>query len=247
MLVYSQPGAAAAPKPKVCRLWISRGHWWTISSDICPSVPSVVEEVGKLIDSSHAAASADKEATDSLHNFSPAASAPGLLLGNIYAFNGVPFFSLPGRQWIQAQTGEYVNLAHYIPPGRIRTLNHSVAQDDALPQTATSLPDEKLLRRHLSLYTASNFSHIFPFIDPPLFEHTIEAAYCESGDVDGTASACVYAVMSLASVVSNGLDDEELASIDDYASRAFRLLHGFVGDSINVDGLQVILILVCLC
>ena len=128
----------------------------------------------------------------------------GLLLGNIYAFNGLPFFSPSGRQWIRAQTGQDVNLLQYTLPRRLRTLHPNAAL------TRIELPDMQVLYRYVNLYTTSAFSDIFPFIDPSLFERTIETAYRgrdpASGDM-ASAQACIFAFMSAASLLLDELTD----------------------------------------
>lgn len=165
----------------------------------------------------------------------------GLLLGNIYAFNGLPFFSPGGRQWIRAQTGHDVNLLQYTPPRRIRTLYPNAVL------TRIELPNMQVLYRYMNLYTASAIFDIFPFIDPSLFEQTIETAYRGRNSAYGapaSAQACVFAFMSAASLLLDELNDERLSKIDVYAAQAYQLLPAFFGDPAGVDGLQAVLMLV---
>ncbi|KAL4972284.1 putative C6 transcription factor [Aspergillus desertorum] len=151
-----------------------------------------------------------------------------------------------GRQWIQAQTGEVVSLSPYPPSRRVQALKSPANHPLSSNETA-SLPDKETVYNHLRLYTSSVFSQIFPFISPPLFERTIETAYCQQDPPDcaiATARACVFAFMSVASVASsNDLNDEQISNIDYYASQAYHLLPIFFGNSITIDCLEAILML----
>ncbi|CAG8178109.1 unnamed protein product [Penicillium salamii] len=174
-------------------------------------------------------------------SYQPEEPEANLLLGTMYLCNGVPFFSARGRQWIEAQTGERVALAHYTPPRRIGLLNPGFP-----PRPVVFLPDQDRVRSHLALYKKSVLSDIFPFLEVSLFEETIETAYSAKNDTDAataTARACIFAFMSIVCVFSKDLNEENLDTGDDYSSQAYHLLPGIFGDSMTVDGLQAILML----
>jgi hypothetical protein len=106
-----------------------------------------------------------------------------------------------------------------------------------------------MLYQYLERYTYSTFSQIFPFINPLLFEHTVQAAYGEDHPTNfapAAAKACVFAFMSVASVALNESNNGSISNMDDYALEAYYLLPDLLGHTMTVDGLQALLMLVSL-
>ncbi|GAB1204999.1 hypothetical protein APSETT445_003665 [Aspergillus pseudonomiae] len=167
---------------------------------------------------------------------------PGLALRNICVFNGLPFFSSGGRQWIKAQTGEDVDLNQYQPPKRISSLRPKATR-------TVYLPSKSLLFERLQEYQSSVFCEIFPFINPHLFEDTVRAAYQEQSTLtcsNDSAKACVFAFMAVTSTFSNSTDSHGSLDSDHYAYAAYDLVPEFFRDTVTTEGLQALLMLVSL-
>ncbi|KNG89058.1 hypothetical protein ANOM_002951 [Aspergillus nomiae NRRL 13137] len=164
---------------------------------------------------------------------------PGLALRNICVFNGLPFFSSGGRQWIKAQTGEDVDLNQYQPPKRISSLRPKATR-------TVYLPSKSLLFERLQEYKSSVFCQIFPFINPHLFDDTVRAAYQEQSTLtcsNDSAKACVFAFMAVASMFSNSTDSHGSLDSDHYAYAAYDLVPEFFRDTVTTEGLQALLML----
>lgn len=167
--------------------------------------------------------------------------SPGLALRNICVFNGLPFFSSGGREWIKALVGEEVDLTQYKPPKQV-----SWIRPQAKPPTIP-LPSEAVLRQGLEAYQSCLFFHIFPFIHPLLFEETIRAAYQEENTLERSnadAKACVFAFVAAAPRFAKFLPNEAVAKTAEYAQAAYDLVPSLLADSGTLDGLQAVLLLV---
>lgn len=167
---------------------------------------------------------------------------PGLALRNICVFNGLPLFSSGGRQWIKAQTGEDVDLNQYQPSRRISSIRSTTTR-------TIHLPSESLLLERFEEYKSSVFSQIFPFINPLFFEDTVRAAYREQSPLsysNDSAKACIFAFMAVTAMFFNSTEDDETDHSDHYAYAAYDLIPVFFRDSITIEGLQALLMLVSL-
>ncbi|KAE8334753.1 hypothetical protein BDV24DRAFT_156605 [Aspergillus arachidicola] len=164
---------------------------------------------------------------------------PGLALRSICVFNGLPFLSSGGRQWIKAQTGEDVDLNQYQPPKRISSLRPTTTR-------AIHLPSQSLLFQRFQEYKSSIFSDIFPFINPQFFEDTVREAYREQSSStcsNDSAKACIFAFMAVTSMLFNSTDNHGNLDSDYYAYAAYDLVPGFFRDSVTIEGLQALLML----
>ncbi|KAL5356122.1 hypothetical protein BJX96DRAFT_94051 [Aspergillus floccosus] len=167
--------------------------------------------------------------------------SPGLALRNICVFNGLPFFSSGGREWIKALVGEEVDLNQYNPPKQVSWLRPQARA------TTIPLPDEAFLRQGLEAYKSCVFFHIFPFINPLLFEETMRVTYQEENTPDcsnADAKACVFAFVAAAPEFGKFLPNEVVVKTDDYARAAYDLVPTLLMDSGTLDGLQAVLLLV---
>ncbi|KJK60591.1 fungal transcription factor regulatory middle homology region [Aspergillus parasiticus SU-1] len=164
---------------------------------------------------------------------------PGLALRSICVFNGLPFLSSGGRQWIKAQTGEDVDLNQYQPPKRISSLRPTTTR-------AIHLPSQSLLFQRFQEYKSSIFSKIFPFINPQFFEDTVREAYREQSSLtcsNDSAKACIFAFMAVTSMFFNSTDNHGNLDSDYYAYAAYDLVPGFFRESVTIEGLQALLML----
>ncbi|PLB46588.1 putative C6 transcription factor [Aspergillus steynii IBT 23096] len=173
-----------------------------------------------------------------------------LTLGNICTFNGLPFFSSSGREWIKKQTGEDANLTQFLLDRNHSSFTSGPATSISStyhPYCSLSLPDKTLLYQILNAYTSSVFFHIFPFITPSLFEHTIRAAYHQqlSSISPGAASAkaCVMAFLAMSPMFCHFLDPSQLQIMGQLGSETYRSLPEVFSESVTVDGLQALLLL----
>ncbi|RAK80278.1 uncharacterized protein BO72DRAFT_445610 [Aspergillus fijiensis CBS 313.89] len=170
----------------------------------------------------------------------------GRHLGNICTFDGVPFFSASGREWIAACTGDQFR---FHQPATESTL----AQQPPTPVASAAelpLPDLQFLCSELRHYQASAFALFFPVIDACLFESTIKAAYSREYSAASpgvnSARACIFAFLALTSLTVHGPKGYPLRYSDQYFEAAQRLLPAVLGEPVSVDGLQTVLLL-CLC
>ncbi|XHG02982.1 hypothetical protein AWENTII_006303 [Aspergillus wentii] len=165
-------------------------------------------------------------------------------LGNICTFNGMPFLSTSGQEWIKACTGEDLHLEQ-CPNAELPHWQHSSTDPNGY-----ELPELGLLYRVIEQYDRSVFRLFFPILDPDLFESTIRTAYYgETSTVSPglqSAKACVFAFIALASLVLHGTEGFSLK----FSARYVRAAHHFMPQAFHepftLDGLQAILLL-CLC
>ncbi|PYI14777.1 putative C6 transcription factor [Aspergillus violaceofuscus CBS 115571] len=163
----------------------------------------------------------------------------GRHLGNICTFDGVPFFSASGREWIAACTGDEFRFRQPSPESTLV----QVASAAELP-----LPDLGFLFDELRHYQSSSFALFFPVINASLFESTIKAAYSREYSAASpgmnSARACIFALLALTSLTVHGPKGYPLRYSDQYFEAAQRLLPAVFGEPVSVDGLQTVLLLV---
>lgn len=164
----------------------------------------------------------------------------GQSLGNIGGFNGLPVFSAAGIEWIKARTGEEVTLDWY------RTLPLQ-APPRGSPQHLP-LPDIRLLRQLLENYQRTIFYRMFPVINAKCFEYTIRAAYndelSEISPGPASARACIFAFVALSSFIAGAGTESTITYTDKFAQEVYDLLPEVISESVTLDGLQAILMLV---
>lgn len=175
----------------------------------------------------------------------------GYNIGEISSYNGIPLFSSEGQEWVQSRTGEkasFEKLCAFGPPwqNQHRFYTASIPADFQRLQAPVELPDRKIVEEYLSIYRSSIIRLVFPFIDPVLFQETLNLAY-ESQQVpmpagSASAKACVYAFLSVISTFNlDGLHflvDSEACSI-----KAQWFTPQLVQET-TVDGLQTSIMLV---
>lgn len=171
----------------------------------------------------------------------------GQTLGNICAFNGLPFFSPSGLEWIRARTGEDRSLDRYCTMRPItwpRIPKKRTAEGDR----RLSLPDKSLLLEQIEAFQKSICGQILPIVNRACFEYTIRAAYeQELSDISpGLASArvCIFAFMALSSFFAGQPHLDKIVTADEYAREAQDLLPELLNESVTLDGLQALTMLV---
>ncbi|KAJ5711302.1 hypothetical protein N7488_005458 [Penicillium malachiteum] len=174
----------------------------------------------------------------------------GESLGNIHAFNGLPFFSESGRRWIKACSGEDLTLQYRPAPDDSFWKSPVVGTNmDAYATSSTplSLPSVNSLRDDISTYLKSDFSLFFPVIDYSLFEDTIKTAYQSETPLASpeiaSARASVFAFSALVSTMIRKTKGPAQILEEQYTRESYRLLAPTLNKVVNVEGLQTLVIL----
>lgn len=170
----------------------------------------------------------------------------GQTLGNICAFNGLPFFSPSGLEWIRARTGEDGFLDRYCSMRPItwpRLVKKRTEGDRRL-----SLPDKSLLFEQIEAFQKSICGQVLPLVNRTCFEYTIRAAYeNELSDISpglSSARVCIFAFMALSSFFAGQPHVDKIVTADEYAREAQDLLPEMLNESVTLDGLQALTMLV---
>jgi hypothetical protein len=176
-------------------------------------------------------------------------------ISHISLFNGLPFFSISGQNWIERQTGEKIDIDQYFihgPPWQVLPSSSSSGVNlfNADPQNL-DLPEKALVYKLLQWYR-SVYVLVFPFVvHPALFETTVAAAYDRElsylSPNQANAQASIFSFFALAKEIDQDANQRgyKLKS-SEYASQAVCFLPNILSSPATVDGLQVILMLVCL-
>ncbi|KAJ5614049.1 hypothetical protein N7528_007703 [Penicillium herquei] len=174
----------------------------------------------------------------------------GESLGNIHAFNGLPFFSESGRRWIKACSGEELTLQYRPAPDDSFWQSPFIGINmDACATSSTplSLPSVNSLREDISTYLKSDFSLFFPVIDYSLFEDTIKTAYQSETSFASPEIACarasVFAFSALVSTMVRKTKGRAQILEEQYTRESYRLLAPTLNKVVNVEGLQTLVIL----
>ncbi|KAL4899332.1 hypothetical protein BDW74DRAFT_183867 [Aspergillus multicolor] len=166
-------------------------------------------------------------------------------VGNICTFDGTPFISKSGRDWVYQCTGERF-CQEYLQSSRLPDQpSGPIAAAADLP-----LPDLTFLYEEIRQYLASPLGLFFPVVDRALFDSTADAAYCwkysSSSPGPNSARACIFSLLSLTALSVHGPRGYPLRYSDQHAREAQRLLPKVFEEPVSLDGLQIILML-CLC
>ncbi|PKX96515.1 Zn(II)2Cys6 transcription factor [Aspergillus novofumigatus IBT 16806] len=169
----------------------------------------------------------------------------GQTLGNICAFNGLPFFSPSGLEWIRARTGEDGSLDRYcsMRPITWPRLTKKCTEGDR----RLSLPDKSLLFEQIEAFQKSVCGQFLPLVNRTCFEYTIRAAYeKELSDISPglfSARVCIFAFMALSSFFAGQPHVDKIVTADEYAREAQDLFPEMLNESVTLDGLQALTML----
>lgn len=156
----------------------------------------------------------------------------GWRLGSINSSNSIPIFSEHGEQWIRSRTGENASLERITA---LRQSWHSMVRSDwgtsvnainvNLP---SNMPDRHAVEECLALYARSYVSHVFPVVDPLLFEKTIATAYSSTSSPSAhdlnNAQACIFAFLAIMSFFSIRQSTHLTPNGEQYSLTAHRIL-----------------------
>ncbi|RAH52867.1 C6 zinc finger domain protein [Aspergillus piperis CBS 112811] len=166
----------------------------------------------------------------------------GHALGNLCTFNGLPFFSATGRQWIKERTGEDVKLEYTSPrPSILDPLTpNGVAH-------AVPLPDKGILCQLHDEWENSILSKMFPFVDRVLLESTVAAAYHNETSVSSpgadSARACIHAFTATCVHSADQQHGHRVVHTEDHLQTAHDLVPRMLHESVTIDGLQAVLMI----
>ncbi|OHE99408.1 fungal specific transcription factor [Colletotrichum orchidophilum] len=130
----------------------------------------------------------------------------GYYLGDVSSYNGIPFFSVDGQEWIRSRAGEDASFQTLFGMGPLWQTQHPVpiVIDFLEGSSSGELPDRTVVEEYLALFRASQFGLSFPVIDFVLFGETIELAYQpvhSKATLEAvTAKACVFAFFAVVSL-----------------------------------------------
>lgn len=172
---------------------------------------------------------------------------PGRGLEQISSYNGIPFFSSRGQQWVQSRTGESVVLDQFhdtSPPWqKKRSSWQSPSQRNPI-----ELPDRSILEKYLAIYEASAVCLVFPLVDPTLFPKTISLAYLQSqaqySNSNASRKASIFAFLAFCSIINLEKVPQATVNSEEYAAEVQRLLPEVMHEIPTLDGLQSLLMLV---
>ncbi|GLA64838.1 hypothetical protein AtubIFM54640_006571 [Aspergillus tubingensis] len=166
----------------------------------------------------------------------------GHALGNLCTFNGLPFFSATGRQWIKERTGEDVKLEYTSPRPSILDPSMPNAVAHAVP-----LPDKGILCQLHDEWESSILSRMFPFVDRVLLESTVAAAYHNDTSVSSpgadSARACIHAFTATCVHAADQQHGHRVVHTEDHLQTAHDLVPRMLHESVTIDGLQAVLMI----
>ncbi|XHG03350.1 hypothetical protein AWENTII_006661 [Aspergillus wentii] len=169
-------------------------------------------------------------------------------LGHISSYNGIPFFSHEGQQWIKSLTGqisifEKTNNATTWPPSHYRN-----PKTDCLCQSLfqTQPPDVSIVEEYLNAYELSCTRLVYPTIHSTLFRSTINSAY-QSTQTEhvgyASATACIFSFLAFASICSVHKGSAPFVDSKAYALRVHAMIPRVLQEGPSLDGLQAFVML----
>lgn len=168
----------------------------------------------------------------------------------ISSYNGIPFFSSRGQQWVQSRTGEKVVLSQFYgsgPPWQ----NGRNSLPGLSRRHAIELPCRSMIEEYLDIYQTSVVCLVFPLVDSTLFLETISLVYHPlqvqySDGITGrkASKASIFAFLAFCSIIDLGKRPRPAVDDEAYAAEAQRLLSEVMQEPPTLDGLQSLLMLV---
>ena len=177
------------------------------------------------------------------------------VMGDIGFLDGLPIFSEAGCAWIRTRTGEEPILDHIHTFGRPWQ-----AQKVAEPAKPLTIPQLEILKNVEALIPRLTLDHLFksyitshyhvasPFIDPLLFEDTIQAAYvmADTSPQAIDARGCIFSFVALMSLWQSEWDSSPPIGKDLFASIASGCLVR-ISPNISLEAIQSAFLLVRKC
>ncbi|RMD42341.1 hypothetical protein DV735_g2794, partial [Chaetothyriales sp. CBS 134920] len=115
----------------------------------------------------------------------------GQWVGMVNSYNGFPFFSSEGQEWVQECTGQRIRFPSMTTPNEpAQTPGPS---PEAAIELSTALPDKPILLDQAALWKISFMWQIFPVFTYSQLDQTIQTAYSEDivdGSLESLATRC---------------------------------------------------------
>ncbi|KAK0368188.1 fungal specific transcription factor [Colletotrichum limetticola] len=172
----------------------------------------------------------------------------GYYLGDVSSYNGIPFFSADGQEWIRSRAGEDASFQTLFGMGPLWQTQHPVPIFIDFPEGNASgeLPDRTVVEEYLALFRASQFGLSFPVIDFVLFQETIELAYEQADGSPSlesvTAKACVFAFFAVVSLFQGEWNSTPEIDGEACAGAAQRLV-AVILQGTNITALETVFML----
>ncbi|GKT42705.1 uncharacterized protein ColSpa_02886 [Colletotrichum spaethianum] len=173
----------------------------------------------------------------------------GFYLGDISSYNGIPFFSPDGQDWIRSRAGEDASFQTLFGMGPLWHSQNPVPIFLDFPQSNSGgeLPDRTVVEEYLARFRASQFGLSFPLIDFVLFSGTIDLAYRSPQSALTlevvTAKACVFAFFAVVSLFQREWKSTPEIDGEACAGAAQNLMATILQDT-NMTALQTVFMLV---
>ncbi|KAJ5355848.1 Zn(II)2Cys6 transcription factor [Penicillium concentricum] len=217
---------------------------WARSRQVAaPSITQRIDRIEEFVLS----LAIDKEGVALHHEHIMPFPTRGLEL--ISSYNGIPFFSIRGQEWVQARTGErlFVNQSHdSIPPWQ----NERSSWPDPSARHPVELPDISITQECIDIFLISPVCLVFPLVDITLHLKTISNVYhplqsrLSDGFTNRNASrASIFAFLAFCSIIDMGITPRIYVDGEAYAAEAHRLLPEILRETPTLDGLQSLLML----
>lgn len=168
-------------------------------------------------------------------------------LNNATHLTGYHIFSDEGQKWIESQVGEIVdfNKLFALESQLLKPLDFFM-EPVASPSPLPAFPARATIWQYILVYSSSFQSLVFPVVSRPILEKTLDLAYSPVPS-SGSASAksCIYAFLAVVSLF--GFEDRTHDAMDyrSYALAAQTFMTP-VMQEITIDGLQSLIMLVCI-
>ncbi|RMZ91352.1 hypothetical protein DV736_g1379, partial [Chaetothyriales sp. CBS 134916] len=174
----------------------------------------------------------------------------GQWAGMVNSYNGFPFFSSEGQQWVQECTGQRIRLPSMTTSESPQTHGQPVKSarpSEADMEPSTHLPDKQILLNYAALWKASFMWQIFPFFTHVQLDQTIHTAYSQetaTGSLEYLSTRCsLLAFLAITTIF--GLRPSSMSPIDGpaCAQKAQYILVQLMWMPANIQTLQAALML----
>ncbi|KAK2015775.1 fungal-specific transcription factor domain-containing protein [Colletotrichum eremochloae] len=172
----------------------------------------------------------------------------GFYVGDISSYNGIPFFSKDGQDWIRSRAGEDASFQTLFAMGPLWHIQHPDPLFLDFPQqnSGGGLPDRTVVDQCLTRFRASHFGLSFPLIDYVLFLDTVNLAYqAPQGALTLeviTARSCVFAFFAIVSLFQSEWKSTPEIDGEACAGAAQKMMVTIMQDC-NINTLQTVFML----
>ncbi|KDN71802.1 putative fungal specific transcription factor domain-containing protein [Colletotrichum sublineola] len=173
----------------------------------------------------------------------------GFYVGDISSYNGIPFFSKDGQDWIRSRAGEDASFQTLFAMGPLWHIQHPdppLFLDFPQQNSGGGLPDRTVVDQCLTRFRTSHFGLSFPIIDHVLFLDTVNLAYqAPQGALTLeviTARSCVFAFFAIVSLFQSEWKSTPEIDGEACAGAAQKMMVTIMQDC-NINTLQTVFML----